>query len=272
VITSRIDREDAVNLADEIAKFLLKKGLTVAYETSLASKLGKKEGVSLAEAEGDFVVVVGGDGTTLRVVHSINNRMPLFVVKVGRIGFFADVTPEEVFPALEKILEQKFIYDECFMLKTNINTPEALNEVRVGTVIPQQMMEVSVFVEDLKIAEDRVDAIVVATPVGASAYALSAGANIVDPRVESILIVPICPLAANFKPYIVPVNVTVSIKPKSRIDYTVLVDGHFQKTFNQPLDIRIWKSEKKTVFLRVRRNFYERLKRRLEVSSVGFNV
>ena len=269
VITSRLDREDAVSLAEKIVQFIREKGLKPILEAQLASKLGEK-GVPLDKVDGDLVVVVGGDGTVLWVVHKINGRIPLYAVKVGKVGFFADTIPTKVFTSLEKIFSGKFFYDECLMLKTNLDMPEALNEVRIGTIVPQQMMEISVFVDEVKIAEDRVDAVVVATPVGASAYALSAGANIVDPRVEAFLIAPICPLSSNFKPYIVPSNVKISIKPESKMEYLVLIDGQIQKIFKQPLNIQIWKSEKKTVFLRTEKNFYERLKRRLKTSCVDF--
>lgn len=268
VVVSRIDREDAVNLANQIANFIQQKGLTVILENQLALKLGRK-GEPLNKIDGDLVVVIGGDGTTLWTIHNLNVNIPLFVIKIGRVGFFAEVIPKEAFSALEEIFEGKFIRDECLMLKTNLNLSEALNEIRIGTVTPQQMVEISVFVEDEKIAKDRVDAVVVATPIGSSAYALSAGANIVNPNLEALLIAPICPLSSNFKPHIVPGNTTITVKPEGQTEYLVLVDGQIKKTFTHPLTIKIWKSEKKIVFIRRRKNFYERLKRRLSVSCVN---
>ena len=269
VVVSRVDREDAVKLSSQIIDFIRGKGLTVTPENQLASKLGV-EGESLNRVKGDLVVVVGGDGTVLWTIHNMATQIPLFVIKFGRVGFFADVTPEEAFSALEKVFHGNYMLEECLMLKTSLDLPEALNEVRIGTLVPQQMVDISVFVEDERVAKDRVDAIVVATPVGSSAYALSAGANIVDPNLEAFLIVPICPLSSNFKPHVIPTNFTVTIKPESQTEYLVLVDGQIKKTFTQPLTIKIWKSERKTVFVRTRKNFYERLRRRLNVSCVDF--
>lgn len=270
VIAGRSDIEDSIKLAEKIAKFLSEKGLKVALEDNIASKLGFK-GEPLNIVEGDLVIVIGGDGTVLRVLHAMPNKIPIFAVKMGRIGFFAETTPENVFTDLGKVLDGKFFYEEHFLLKTNLNLPEALNEVRIGTLIPQQMVEVSVLVDNSQIAKDRVDAVVISTPVGSSAYALSAGASIVNPEIEAIIITPICPLSSNFKSHVIPPKSIVTVILENEMDYLILIDGQIRKELSGRQEIKIWRSEKKISFVRVRKSFYERLKRRLKTSSVNFN-
>lgn len=270
VIAGRSDIEDSIKLAEKIAKFLSEKGLKVTLEDNIASKLGFK-GEPLNIAEGDLVVVIGGDGTVLRVLHAMPNKIPIFAVKMGRIGFFAETAPENVFTDLGKVLDGKFFYEEHFLLKTNLNLPEALNEVRIGTLIPQQMVEVSVLVDNSQIAKDRVDAVVISTPVGSSAYALSAGASIVNPEIEAIIITPICPLSSNFKSHVIPPKSIVTVILENEMDYLILIDGQIRKELSGRQEIKIWRSEKKISFVRVRKSFYERLKRRLKTSSVNFN-
>ena len=270
VIAGRSDIEDSIKLAEKIAKFLSEKGLKVTFEDNIASKLGFK-GEPLNIAEGDLVVVIGGDGTVLRVLHAMPNKIPIFAVKMGRIGFFAETAPENVFTDLGKVLDGKFFYEEHFLLKTNLNLPEALNEVRIGTLIPQQMVEVSVLVDNSQIAKDRVDAVVISTPVGSSAYALSAGASIVNPEIEAIIITPICPLSSNFKSHVIPPKSIVTVILENEMDYLILIDGQIRKELSGRQEIKIWRSEKKISFVRVRKSFYERLKRRLKTSSVNFN-
>jgi len=138
---------------------------------------------------------------------------------------------------------------------------------------PQRMVELSVLIDGLEIARDRVDAILVSTPSGASAYALSAGASIVDPRLNAILVVPVCPLSANFKPYIVPSDVEVSVKPEppAEMAWIVGVDGHSVRRLDPPRTVKVKRSSREVVFLRRRRNFYERLKRRFTVSYPAKN-
>lgn len=270
VIAGRSDIEDSIKLAEKIAKFLSEKGLKVTLEDNIASKLGFK-GEPLNIVEGDLVIVIGGDGTVLRVLHAMPNKIPIFAVKMGRIGFFAETAPENVFTDLGKVLDGKFFYEEHFLLKTNLNLPEALNEVRIGTLIPQQMVEVSVLVDNSQIAKDRVDAVVISTPVGSSAYALSAGASIVNPEIEAIIITPICPLSSNFKSHVIPPKSIVTVILENEMDYLILIDGQIRKELSGRQEIKIWRSEKKISFVRVRKSFYERLKRRLKTSSVNFN-
>ncbi|MCX8175820.1 MAG: NAD(+)/NADH kinase [Candidatus Bathyarchaeota archaeon] len=269
VIAGRSDIEDSIKLAEKVAKFLLEKGLEVTFEDDVASKLGFK-GEPLTMVEGDLVITIGGDGTVLRILHCIQNKMPIFAVKMGRIGFFAETTPENVFTDLEKVLNGNFFCEEHFLLKTNLNLPEALNEVRIGTLIPQQMVEVNVLVDELQVAKDRVDAIIISTPLGSTAYALSAGASIVSPDVEAIVITPVCPLSPNFKSYVVPSKSIITVTLENEIDYLILIDGQIRKVFSGKQEIKIWKSEEKISFIRVRKSFYERLKRRLKASSVNF--
>ncbi|MGP3667145.1 MAG: NAD(+)/NADH kinase [Candidatus Bathyarchaeota archaeon] len=269
VIAGRSDIEDSIKLAEKIAKFLLERGLNVTFEDGVASKLGFK-GEPLNAVEGDFVIAIGGDGTVLRILHRMHNKMPIFTVKMGRIGFFAETTPENVFTDLEKVLNGNFFYEEHFLLKTSLNLPEALNEVRIGTLIPQQMVEVNVLVDEFQIAKDRVDAIIISTPVGSTAYALSTGASIVCPGVEAIVITPVCPLSPNFKPYVVPSKSVITVTLENEIDYLILIDGQIKKEFSGRKKIKVWRSEEKISFIRVRKSFYERLKRRLKASSVNF--
>ena len=269
ILASRIDLKEAVYLSKKIFRFLKRRNITIILEKELASKIGEK-GTPLTKAYGDFAIIIGGDGTVLRVANALGGRIPLYVIKVGRIGFFADTTPKNALVAIGKVLNQEFVRDESLMLSSNLHVPDVLNEIRIGTVIPRQMMELSIYINGSRIIKDRMDAVVIATPVGATAYALSAGANIIDPSVDAILIVPICPLSPNLRPVIVPSNAEVSIRSESQREYTVLVDGHVPKKIKRPLEVKIWKSEKKTVFLRADLNFYERLRRRLDVSFFNF--
>jgi len=268
-VVSRVDKPEAVSLASEVVHFLRKRGLKPIMEDQLASQIGG-EGIRLQSMGADLVVVVGGDGTVLRVVHGMKRHIPLFAVRMGRVGFLADVEPEKALEALGQVLAGKFIQDECFTLSTNVGTPNALNEVRVGTETPQQMIELEVYVNDEKIARDRLDALIVATTTGSSGYALSAGGSIVDSCVEAMVIVPVCPLSPNFKPLIVPLDANISIKPKNIVPVIVLVDSQYQKKLTDIQEIVVKKSDERVTFIRTGSRFYERLRRRLGSTSIRF--
>jgi NAD+ kinase len=142
-----------------------------------------------------------------------------------------------------------------------------MNEFRLGCALPSHPIEVEVYVDESLIARDKLDGIIISTNTGASAYALSAGANIIDPRLEAIMIVPICALSTNFKPYIVPSDSTVTIKVIDGGDLMTLVDGEYQSRLAGIKEIKIFKSNNKVSILRTGPSFYERLKRRLNMSS-----
>jgi len=267
-IIARIDKTEAVNLALNLVKHLEERGVRPICEPQLASRIGCSK-ASLDEADLDLAVVIGGDGTILRAVHTVRRNIPFFTVNLGVVGFLADVDPSRALLAIDQVLDERFIKDECFMLSNNTGLPDALNEVRIGVETPSQMAELEVALDGFPIARDRVDAILVATTTGSSGYTLSAGGGIVDPRLKAIVIVPVCPLSANFRPYIVPWDCRVSVKTLKQRDIIVLVDGQFEKKLSPPREVEVKRSGNTVTFLRTESNFYTRLRRRLAVTSLN---
>ncbi len=265
-IAARLDREDAVKLAGDVCHFLEENGVKTYLEPELASKVAR-EGTPLGEMKADLIVVIGGDGTVLRVLHSLSQKTPLLGIRMGTVGFLAEIESDQAFPGLKKVLNGDFIRDECMMLSNNLGLPDALNEVRLGTETPQQMIMLDVAIDGVKVASDRVDGLIVSTPTGSPGYALSAGAAVVDPRLQAMAIVPICPLSFNFRPIIVPSTQTVHIRPVRAKEVTVLIDGQFQKNLRPPSDLIVKRSSETVTFVRFRQNFYERLRRRLGTTS-----
>jgi len=269
LIFSRVDRPEAVELAGKLAAFLEGRKVKVYFERGLAAKLNV-EGVNPREVEADLAVVVGGDGTVLRAVHSLPREVPLFTVSMGRVGFFGEVSPEEASAFLGEVLEGKYVEDRHFMVEADVEgLPPALNEIKIGNENLQRMVDLSIYVDGWKLAEDRMDAVLVSTPSGASAYSLSAGGSIVDPRLEALLIVPVCPMSSNFKPYIIPASVEVSIVPENILGGLLAIsDGLASGRVHPPRTVKVRRSKRQVVFLRRGFTFYERIKRRLKLSSV----
>jgi NAD+ kinase len=266
-IVARLDKLDAIDLARDVVAFLRKDGLDPVSEHELALQLGEK-GKPLNNLKADLVIVIGGDGTVLRTVHGLSRRTPLFHIGMGTVAFFGEASPSTATETLGKILNGKYIQDNCFMLKTNLKIPDALNDIRIGTELPEQMIEMAILFDGVMIAKDRLDAVVVSTSTGASAYALSAGASVVDPRIEAMVVAPICPLSATFKPHVIPSNSEVSVKVSGDVDFTVVADGRFRKNLRKPREIKIRKSGQQITFLRIQHNFYKRIKRRLGKSCL----
>jgi NAD+ kinase len=264
-IISRTDRHEAISLAKEIAHYLEGKGIVVGFEKELASKLKFSE--KTTDFKVDLLVTIGGDGTVLRAFHMTNGSVPLFPIRMGTVGFLCDQDWNNATEALEKLLDGEFLRDECFSLQSNLDTPLAMNEFRIGCPLPSRPIEVEVYVDELMIAKDKLDAVIISTNTGASAYALSAGANIIDPRLEAIMIAPICALSTNFKPYVVPSDSIIKVRVINEGDLMTLVDGQYQSRLSGVKEIKVFKSKVRIPILRTGPDFYERLKRRLNISS-----
>jgi NAD+ kinase len=265
-VVSRTDRAEAIELAREISLHLEKRRIKVKFEEVLADKLNAREKTTRDFAT-DLVITIGGDGTVLRAFHVTNGRVPIFPIRMGTVGFLCDADWDGAFEALESLLRGEYLRDECFTLESNFDTPPALNELRVGVPPPTYAVEVEIHVDDFFIARDKLDGVIVSTSTGASGYALSAGANIIDPRLEAITIVPICALSTTFKPYVVPSSSTITIRPINESDLTALVDGSHENRLTDVKEVKIKKSQTIATILRTGRDFYERLKRRLTIGS-----
>ncbi len=267
VLISRSDSSEALKLVDKIRQRLLDLGLSVEVEEDVAYKLGL-HGKPMDELDGDFAVVVGGDGTVLRAVHGLKRDIPLLTVRFGKVGFLAEVEKEEALEALSRLISGGFMVEECFTLANDKNLPEALNEVMVGAELPLKTIDVEVYVDGLLIAKDRVDAVIVATTTGATGYSLSAGGCLVDSRVKAIMLVPVCPLSTNFKPYVLPEDSEIRITVSTGDSIVVLVDGQFMSRFKPPFEVTIRRGRRTVKFIRFESNFYKRIKRRLALSSI----
>ncbi|MBS7612136.1 NAD(+)/NADH kinase [Candidatus Bathyarchaeota archaeon] len=267
VLISRSDSSEALKLADKLRQRLLDLGLSVEVEEDVASKLGF-HGKPMDELDGDFAVVVGGDGTILRAIHGLKRDIPLLTVRLGKVGFLAEVEKEEALEVLSQLISGGFMVEECFTLTNNKSLPEALNEIMVGAELPLKTIDVEVYVDGLLIAKDRVDAIIVATTTGATGYSLSAGGCLVDSRVKAIMLVPVCPLSTNFKPYVLPEDSEIRISVAAGDSIVVLVDGQLMSRFKPPFEVTIGKGRRTIKFIRFESNFYKRVKRRLALSSI----
>jgi NAD+ kinase len=265
-IVARTDKPDAVRLAKDIDLYLENNGITVKFETELADKLKANERTTL-NFHVDLVITIGGDGTVLRAFHLTDGSVPIFPIRMGTVGFLCDEDWDKAMVALGRLLSGDYVREECFSLQSNLDTPIALNEFRVGSPSPSRPVELEVYVDEFLIARDKLDGMIISTNTGASAYALSAGANIIDPRLKAIMIVPICPLSPNFKPYVIPSDSSVTIRVINGNELMALVDGEYQKRLPGVKEIKIFKSTCIVTILRTSWNFYERLKRRLNVSS-----
>lgn len=188
----------------------------------------------------DLVIMVGGDGTMLNAARSLAKyQVPLVGINLGRLGFLTDISPDNCLHKLEAILQGKFKEERRSMLQGTFEcegglTTEgvALNEVVVHKLNVARMIELDTYIDGQYVNTVCSDGLIVSTPTGSTAYALSGGGPLVHPALTAILLVPICPHTMSHRPIVVDGNseVQVVVTKHNREDAQVTCDG--QVNFN----------------------------------------
>ena len=160
----------------------------------------------------DLIISVGGDGTILSILQHIKNCPPIYGINTGRIGLLTHTEAFNFKNELKKIVDgfdvEKFMRLECLI--DGESKLIALNEIAILSSVPAKLIELRVLIDKTEIEYMRCDGMLFSTPIGSTAYALATGGPIIDPYLNSILIIPIAPFKLAWKPWV--------INPKRKID------------------------------------------------------
>jgi len=262
-VVARRDKEAALKLAYRVYDFLKVSGFEVLVDTETHKHFphfNKEDVVPLEMMGVDFIIVIGGDGTILRVEHRLRKTIPILGINMGTLGFLTEVEPSEAFLAINKLIEGDYYIDERIKLRTYLNgenrVPDALNEVAVLTGIPGKIVHLKYYVDDGLADEVRSDGLIVSTPTGSTGYAMSAGGPFLDPRIGGIVIAPLAPIALSSRPIVIPATSKIDIKILTLRNVILTVDGQFYTYLSPDVEITIKKSPRKTKFVRFSREIY----------------
>jgi len=238
----------------------------ICMEPELAQKLGMK-GTPIEEMKVDFIVSVGGDGTILRTIHRMKDPLPILGINMGTLGFLVDVEPADAVRTMERMLFG-FEVDERPRLQTVLNKellPPATNEVALISASPAKMIDFEVIVDGALLEQLRADGMIFATSTGSTAYAMSAGGPIVDPRVDATVLVPMAPFKLSARPWVIPGDSTTEIRLRlPDKDAFIVTDGQSMATVSKDDEITIRKADTPARFVRTHRDgFYEKVKSKL---------
>ncbi len=227
-------------------------------------ELLQRNGVEVCEfpncspCDSDGIVVVGGDGTLLYTLSLADcETPPIMTVRAGRRAFLLDVEPNELEYAINRFLNGEYWAEKHKRLEINKGI-YAMNEVVVLSK-GRRVTRLNVKVEDTVIYEGlEGDGVIVSTTLGSTAYALSAGGPLVDPRAEVMIIVPVNPIHLNVRSVVLPPSVTVHVDVTDNSSETfVLVDG-VKEIYDKELEISL--TGPSVTFARFKpRRFYEKL-------------
>lgn len=241
----------------------------IFVDQDIASQISWR-GTSVEEMEAtkvDFMVSVGGDGTILRTIHKMADPVPILGINMGTLGFLVDVEPKDAVATLEHLL-LGFEVDLRSRLKVVLNKkslPPATNEVALLTASPAKMIEFEIMVDGSLMEDFRADGVIIATSTGSTAYAMSAGGPIVDPRVDAIVLVPMAPFKLSSRPWVIPGGSVIEVKLKLPMkEALVVVDGQSTTTISVNDTVVISKAETPARFVKVGRDgFYAKVKSKL---------
>lgn len=220
-------------------------------------------------APSDLVVVLGGDGTFLRAVRCFaQDLVPLVGVNTGHLGFLTRIEANKVDASLTAILEGRTFLEYRMMLAVNTEDQLALNDVVVKNANPSRLATINVYLEKQLLASYDADGIIICTPTGSTAYNLSAGGPIMDPRVDVMAITPICPHSLSAKPIVLPSHRELVLESDSAntSDLVCAIDGEDAFYLKPGERFRLFKSTCQLPLIAFEAEtdtFYEILKRKL---------
>jgi NAD+ kinase len=211
----------AEHLAAAGVRVVLDPGVRMEFPGIPVESLSEQE---LAEAA-DLVVAIGGDGTMLYASRLVAGRdVPLLGINRGRLGFLADITPGEALRRLDEVLAGDYDEDRRLMLEAvieNGGAPRralALNDVVLQKRDPGRMLDFENWVDGVYVNTHGGDGLVIATPTGSTAYALSGGGPIIHPALDAITLVPICPHTLSDRPIVIRADACIEVRILDRPD------------------------------------------------------
>lgn len=214
-LIGRLGSARAVDTLKRLVRYLDKRGLHVIIEDRTATVLldhGQQEASRDRLGEiCDLVIVVGGDGSMLGAARALClSGTPVLGINRGRLGFLTDVSPDEMEVKVGEVLDGHFEIEERFLLDAQVyrndmpvGAGDALNDVVVHPGKAVRMIEFELFIDGQFVYSQRSDGLIIATPTGTTAYALSGGGPIVHPGIDAITLVPMFPHTLSSRPIVV---------------------------------------------------------------------
>ncbi|HUU75882.1 MAG TPA: NAD(+)/NADH kinase [Methanoregulaceae archaeon] len=264
LLVSRIDDARALAYTSSLGGSLIESGHTVSLESATAGAMNL-EGVPIPEARPDAIVIVGGDGTILLSVQKMERQIPIIGVNWGEVGFLADLEPDKALKFL-KSLKPGFSIEKRMRISLSSGGEllgQALNEALIVTTRPAKMLRFVIVVDGVPAERFRSDGLLLSTPTGSTAYAMSAGGPIVDPRIEGVLLVPLAPYMLSSRPHLIHSDRSLEVRLESRKPATLVIDGQASSDIGCEASILVKKSDEPVLFVDARRNFFEKVNDKL---------
>lgn len=260
-----------------LCQALEKNDIEVSLETKTAEIIGQSNGVSPSSfAEScDLVAVLGGDGTMLNAAHQIGaSTIPVAGINIGTLGFLTTCTDEEIDFFAESIAKQNYSLIRRSLLKAcitkgngQIQEFRALNEITLTRGHTARLVSLDTWVDGEVLNTYRADGLIVATATGSTAYSLSAGGPLIDPRAKAFVVTPICPHSLSNRSLIVSDQSIIKLAPTDEDQCPMLftVDGReiVEIAAGDQISVKLANNQLPLLQLE-NRNFYSTLRQKLD--------
>ncbi|MBD3330156.1 hypothetical protein GF354_01340 [Candidatus Peregrinibacteria bacterium] len=277
IITKR-NIEGKEKFIRKIVAYLKRKNLEIILDTNACKLFRKIEGCKKTQilSKADLVITMGGDGTLLKTARRVSRRKILVLgVNFGTLGFLTECKPDRTIDCLNKVFDKQFHVDKRSLLRTTIYrqgnkiaTYLALNDAVINQGAFARLITMDLEVDNRKITKISADGLICSTPTGSTAHSLSAGGPIVHPKIQGLVISPICPSSLSMRPIVMPDNkqVTVTIETKRRDESAIIgltLDGQDMMVLRYGDKIKFRRSSRNLYMIRTGNKYFKVLRQKL---------
>lgn len=274
-IIGKTGKTEPSEILKNLLPWLREKGYEVFIDVETASQLNM-EGTLRSRIPSlvDMIIVLGGDGTMISVSRLVAEKgIPILGVNIGGLGFLTAVQKDELYNVLEMVLNEKCTVEERIMLSACVQRHGeciaefvVMNDVVVNKGALARIIDLETYIDHIYVATFKADGLIVSTPTGSTAYALSAGGPILYPTLNSVIIAPICPHTLTNRPIVMPDHITIEVVLKSETeDVFLTLDGQVGFSLRKDDIVEIKKSKYITkIFIPCERDYFQILRNKLK--------
>ncbi|ADL08059.1 NAD(+)/NADH kinase [Thermosediminibacter oceani] len=273
-------KKKAVNLAENLIRWLKENDYVVYTDKNVADKLGfPVEAKSLEELAKsiDLAITLGGDGTLLAIARKMApHDIPVLGINLGHLGFLTEIEVPDLFRDFEQLKANKYNIERRMMIEAQVLRENkimekflALNDVVITKGPFARLIRLKARVNDAYIDTYNADGLIISTPTGSTAYSLSAGGPIVNPNMELLLLTPICPHTLQNRSIIMSKDDVINVQILAEHQEIMLtVDGQQGYELLPNDKVIVKKSDFYTKLVRIKsRSFYDILRKKLRESN-----
>ncbi|WP_086932469.1 NAD(+) kinase [Agarilytica rhodophyticola] len=281
-LIGRLASESTQYSLQRLVTYLSKQDVTILLDEETSSAMPdstlKIEPRSVLADKCDLIIVVGGDGSLLSAARAFAGRdVKILGINRGRLGFLTDISPEQIEYKVGEVLDGKYVSEERTLLSSMVyrnhkpvSQSIALNDVVVHPGKFIRMIEFELYIGEQFVYRQRSDGLIISSPTGSTAYALSCGGPIMHPQLDAMVLVPMNPHTLSSRPILVngDSDITLVISTSNNLNPHVTCDGQTHVVSQPGDEVRISKANKSITLIHPSgHNFYETCRSKLGWAS-----